>query len=47
MIDCAENRQKFSSLLQELKIDQPIWQEVTTLVNALNNLPKRSAILSS
>lgn len=34
MIDKAENRQKFSSLLQQLKIDQPIWQEVTTLSRA-------------
>lgn len=34
MIDRAENRQKFSHLLQELKIDQPVWQEVTTLARA-------------
>lgn len=33
-IDRAENRQKFSSLLQELKIDQPLWQEVTTTSRA-------------
>lgn len=34
MIDRAENRHKFSMLLQELKIDQPVWQEVTTLARA-------------
>lgn len=28
-IDMAENRQKFSSLLGKLKIDQPAWQTVT------------------
>ncbi len=33
-IDQAENRQKFSSLLNKLGIDQPPWQEVTTLENA-------------
>jgi len=33
-IDRAENRQIFSTLLNELKIDQPIWQEVTTLSKA-------------
>lgn len=29
-IDMAENRQKFSSLLNDLGIDQPAWVEVTT-----------------
>lgn len=33
-IDRAENRQTFSSLLNELKIDQPSWQKITTLANA-------------
>lgn len=33
-IDQAENRQKFSELLCKLGIDQPAWQEVTTLENA-------------
>jgi carbamoyl-phosphate synthase large subunit len=33
-IDGAENRQKFSSLLQGLKIDQPSWESVTSLENA-------------
>ncbi len=33
-IDQAENRYKFSSLLNELSIDQPAWQEVTTLAKA-------------
>lgn len=33
-IDRAENRQKFSALLNELKIDQPEWEEVTTLEKA-------------
>lgn len=30
-IDTAEDRQKFSSMLNRLGIDQPQWQEVTTL----------------
>ncbi|MDR1897118.1 MAG: carbamoyl-phosphate synthase (glutamine-hydrolyzing) large subunit [Prevotellaceae bacterium] len=30
-IDRAEDRHKFSSMLDELKIDQPRWQELTTL----------------
>ena len=33
-IDQAENRQKFSSLLNQLGIDQPEWQEVTTFERA-------------
>lgn len=33
-IDQAENRQKFSSLLNTLKIDQPAWEEVTTFERA-------------
>jgi carbamoyl-phosphate synthase large subunit len=33
-IDRAENRQKFSALLNELGIDQPAWQHVTTIENA-------------
>lgn len=33
-IDKAENRQKFSSLLNHLAIDQPRWEEVTTLEKA-------------
>jgi carbamoyl-phosphate synthase large subunit len=33
-IDKAENRQKFSSLLHKLKIDQPAWQKVTSLASA-------------
>ncbi len=33
-IDQAENRQRFSSLLGELGIDQPQWQEITTLARA-------------
>ncbi len=33
-IDMAENRQKFSSLLNDLEIDQPAWAEVTTLEKA-------------
>lgn len=34
MIDKAENRDLFSSLLTQLKIDQPLWQKVTTLKKA-------------
>jgi carbamoyl-phosphate synthase large subunit len=30
-IDRAENRQKFSSLLDDLKIDQPRWNELTSI----------------
>lgn len=33
-IDRAENRHTFSSLLNTLKIDQPAWQQVTTLERA-------------
>jgi carbamoyl-phosphate synthase large subunit len=33
-IDKAENRKKFSSLLHTLNIDQPDWQEITTIENA-------------
>ncbi|MBI3900514.1 MAG: ATP-grasp domain-containing protein, partial [Chlamydiia bacterium] len=35
-IDKAENRQKFSSLLTELSIDQPDWVEVSTQERALS-----------
>ncbi|MFN4174454.1 MAG: carbamoyl-phosphate synthase large subunit, partial [Parachlamydiaceae bacterium] len=34
-IDRAENRKKFSELLESLEIDQPEWAEVTTLDKAL------------
>lgn len=34
LIDQAENRQKFSTLLTDLGIDQPAWEEVTTLRRA-------------
>ncbi len=33
-IDTAENRQKFSSLLGKLGVDQPAWQTVTSLQSA-------------
>lgn len=33
-IDMAENRQKFSSLLNELRIDQPAWIEVSSVEKA-------------
>lgn len=35
-IDNAEDRQKFSALLNKLNIDQPPWQSVTSLENAKN-----------
>lgn len=35
-IDRAENREKFSSLLNDLKIDQPAWAAVATLTQAKN-----------
>ena len=34
-IDNAENRHKFSALLDRLKIDQPRWKELTSLKEAL------------
>ena len=34
MIDKAENRDSFSSLLRDLKIDQPPWHRASTLKNA-------------
>ncbi len=33
-IDQAENRRKFSDLLDELHIDQPIWKELTSIEEA-------------
>ena len=33
-IDMAEDRHKFSNLLNQLQIDQPCWQQVTTLERA-------------
>lgn len=33
-IDQAEDRQKFSSMLAKLGIDQPLWQEVSTVLRA-------------
>lgn len=33
-IDRAEDRQKFSSMLSRLEVDQPVWQEVTSLASA-------------
>jgi carbamoylphosphate synthase large subunit len=33
-IDRAEDRRKFSRLLDELQIDQPPWKEVTSLEEA-------------
>lgn len=33
-IDMAENRKRFSSLLNKLNVDQPAWQTVTSLANA-------------
>ncbi|MDZ7359529.1 MAG: carbamoyl-phosphate synthase (glutamine-hydrolyzing) large subunit [candidate division KSB1 bacterium] len=34
MIDRAEDRHKFSSLLDQLGIDQPVWQELSSLEEA-------------
>jgi carbamoyl-phosphate synthase large subunit len=39
-IDTAENRRKFSDLLDQLKIDQPVWRELTTLEEA-NSFAKK------
>jgi len=33
-IDRAENRHKFSALLDRLKIDQPAWEELTSITDA-------------
>lgn len=33
-IDSAEDRKKFSSMLNQLGIDQPLWQQITTLAAA-------------
>ncbi|HEX5798407.1 MAG TPA: carbamoyl-phosphate synthase (glutamine-hydrolyzing) large subunit, partial [Candidatus Saccharimonadales bacterium] len=33
-IDNAENRKLFSTMLEKIGIDQPLWQEVTTLAKA-------------
>jgi carbamoyl-phosphate synthase large subunit len=33
-IDKAEDRQKFSSMLNKLGVDQPAWEEVSSLANA-------------
>ncbi|MCB1180559.1 MAG: carbamoyl-phosphate synthase (glutamine-hydrolyzing) large subunit [Chlamydiia bacterium] len=41
MIDLAENRQTFSALLNTLNIDQPAWQEVSSLPVA-RDFAKRS-----
>ncbi|NOX88795.1 MAG: carbamoyl-phosphate synthase (glutamine-hydrolyzing) large subunit [Calditrichaeota bacterium] len=35
-IDKAENRHKFSALLDRLKIDQPLWKELTSLNEAIS-----------
>ncbi len=35
-IDTAENRHKFSSLLDKYKIDQPIWKELTSIEDAID-----------
>lgn len=37
-IDMAEDRHKFSRLLDELQIDQPVWEELTSLEEAENLL---------
>ncbi len=33
-IDNAESRHKFSQILDDIKVDQPEWQEVTTITDA-------------
>ncbi|MCB0282105.1 MAG: carbamoyl-phosphate synthase (glutamine-hydrolyzing) large subunit [Calditrichaeota bacterium] len=33
-IDMAENRRKFSDLLDKLSVDQPVWQELTSIEQA-------------
>lgn len=36
MIDAAEDRQKFSAMLDRMKIDQPAWEELTSVESAFN-----------
>src|SRR5690606_1693747 len=36
MIDNAENRYKFSRLLDELEIDQPKWKKLSSIADAKN-----------
>ena len=35
-IDCAEDRHKFSKLLDSLGVDQPVWSEVTSLAEVVS-----------
>lgn len=35
-IDACENREKFSKMLDELEIDQPVWRELEDLNSAIN-----------
>jgi carbamoyl-phosphate synthase large subunit len=35
-IDRAENRRKFSDLLDTLNIDQPIWEEISSMTWRVN-----------
>lgn len=39
-IDRAEDRQKFSSMLNKMGVDQPAWEEVSSLTKAKNLLKK-------
>eukprot|EP00658_Telonema_sp_P-2_P000660 TRINITY_DN10240_c0_g1_i3.p1 TRINITY_DN10240_c0_g1~~TRINITY_DN10240_c0_g1_i3.p1 ORF type:complete len:1337 (+),score=396.60 TRINITY_DN10240_c0_g1_i3:228-4238(+) len=36
MIDSAEDRQKFSAMLDDLAIDQPAWEELTSMESAFS-----------
>lgn len=36
MVDHAENRYKFSRLLDHIGVDQPIWKELTSIEEAIN-----------
>jgi carbamoyl-phosphate synthase / aspartate carbamoyltransferase len=35
MIDSAENRYKFSRMLDQIGVDQPAWKELTSIEDAL------------
>ena len=36
MIDCAEDRQKFSSLMDSIGVKQPAWKELTRFNDFFN-----------
>ena len=45
MIDCAENRYKFSRMLDNLEIDQPQWKELTSFEDIIKFCKKSYPVL--